>query len=77
MMTLPMSRSADVLVGMDGNIHRQLAGPSAKIDRRRSPVHSLRLGERTNPTVQNQRMASCEAGSGIYRRLGPVLILRA
>lgn len=30
MMTLPMRRSADVLVGMAGNIHRRLAGPPRK-----------------------------------------------
>ena len=30
MMTLPMRRSADVLVGMDGNTHRRREGPPRK-----------------------------------------------
>ena len=51
--------------------------PCAKIGRRRPPARSLRLGERGNPALRKQRMALCEAGSGIYRRLGPVLNLRA
>jgi hypothetical protein len=60
-------RSADVPVGMEGNIQRRLAGPSRKS-----------VGDRAaNPTLRNQRMALCEVGSGIYRRLGPVLNLRA
>jgi hypothetical protein len=69
-MTLPMRWSADVPVGMEGNIHRRLAGPPQK-----SVGDGLRLGERINPTLRNERSASCEAGSGIYRRLGGVLIL--
>jgi hypothetical protein len=45
--------------------------PSAKIGRRRPPARGLRLGERANSTLRD------ESGSGIYRRLGPVLNLRA
>ena len=48
----------------------RLAGPPQK-----SVGDGLLLGERTNPTLRNERSASCEAGSGIYRRLGAVLIL--
>ena len=41
--------------------------PFGKIGRRR----------RANPTLRNERVAFCEAGSGIYRRLGAVLNLPA